>query len=93
MPQGRLVVGVGQHAHIKNIIGIARNASFERKRLEHQGQLSCRRGKKRFHISLQQRASQQAGVDHMGLLAQCAQQLAFELNCVHQRPTLVQLQR
>ena len=42
--QRRLVVRVGQHAHVKYKVGVGRNAAFVRKRFKHQSELPTRRG-------------------------------------------------
>ena len=41
--QCRIVVRVGQHAHVKDKVGVGRNAALVRKRLKHQCELPTRR--------------------------------------------------
>ena len=86
IPKGRLIVRVGQHAHVEDVVGIHGNAAFERKGLEHQGQLPLRRGHQTFDITLQLGGADGAGVDHVRLFAQLGQQLPLQLNDLDQRP-------
>ena len=80
---------VGKHAHIKHIVGIEGHAALECKRLEHQRQLGGRSRDQRLHVALQLRGTDHARVEHMRLLAHFAEQLAFQLNGIHQCPVLV----
>ena len=82
--QLQVVIGVGQHAHVEHIVGIDRDAVLEAERLEHQRHLVGGRLDQGLDVALQLRATDVAGVDHMGVLAQVAQQLALLLNDLHQ---------
>ena len=41
LSQACFVMRIGQHSHVKNIVGIQRNAAFEGKRFKHQRQLTA----------------------------------------------------
>ena len=72
------VVRVGQHAHIKDIVGIKWNTALEGKGLKHQSELCIGRSHQCFDISLQLRGAQHAAVKHQRLLAHFTQQLALQ---------------
>ena len=82
-------MGVGQHAHIKHKVCITRHAALESKGLKHQGQLGCGRGDQRLDIALQLRGSNNAGVNHVRLLAQVPQQFALEFNRIYESPPII----
>ena len=67
--QCMLVVGVGQHAHIKHIVRMHRNAAFESERFKHQGQLRGFGRNERLDVALQLGVFQQAGVNDVRLFA------------------------
>ena len=89
--QIRFVVRVGEHAHIENEVGIGGDAALESKGLEHQGELGGGCAHQCFDVGLQLRRSQQAGVDHMGTLAQLGQQFAFVMDGFDQGFVALQL--
>ena len=67
--QGGLVMGVGQHPHVKNIVGIHRNPTLECKGLEDQRQLVGRDRYQCFDVALQLCRADETGVDDMCLVA------------------------
>ena len=87
--QHGVVVRVGQHAHIENIVRIDRYAALEGKGLEHQGQAAAGHGHQGLDIALELGSADEAGVDHMGLVAQVGQQFTLQLDGLHQRALLV----
>ena len=96
--QARIVEGIGQHSHIEYQVCVQWQAVLEGKRFKHQGQLRRGSAHQGFHIGLQLRGTQQAGVDHVGAFAQfrdsAVQREATEfLECLQrcQRPAALQL--
>ena len=79
------VVRVGQHAHVKHIVGIHRNAALKTKRLKHERQFGGRGADHGLDIALKLRRAQHTGVNHMGLLAQLREQVALKINGFNQR--------
>lgn len=86
--QARFVVRVGQHAHVEDVVRVHRDAALERERLEHQGQLPRQRGHEAFHVALQLRGADGAGVDDMRLFAQVREQFTLEFDGFQQRVRL-----
>ena len=87
--QRRHVVRVGQHAHVEHVVGVQRHAALEGEGLEHQRERALRRRDQRLDVALQLRRPDDAGVDHVGAVAQVGQQLAFELDGIDQRALLL----
>ena len=73
----RFIVGVGQHAHIKHIIGMNRNTTLEGEGLEDQGQLGLRGKDQRLDVAFKLRRLQKTGVNDVCLVSELRQQLSF----------------
>ena len=80
---------VGQHAHVKHIVGVQRYTAFEGKGLKHQGQPARRGRHQGLEISLQLRGADDAGVDDLGLFTYFREQFAFVLDRFNQCPVRV----
>ena len=93
VPQRGFVVRIGQHAHIEDVVGVGRYTALEGKGLEHQGELLARRCNQRFHVALQLRGADDAGVNDVRLITQRDQQLAFGFNRINQGPAQVGVRR
>ena len=85
--QRRLVVGVGQHPHVEDIVCIHRDAAFEGEGLKYQGQLPLRSRHQALDVALQLRRPYRAGVDDMRLLTQVRQQFSLQFDDLHQGPS------
>ena len=86
--QTGVVERVGQHAHVKHVIGIQGQAVFEAEGLKNQRQLVGRGFNKCLDVVLQLRPPDVAGVDHVGAFAQAAEQFTLVLNHLGQGPAI-----
>ena len=83
------VMRVGQHAHVEHVVGVQRHAALEGEGFEDQRERALRCGDQRLDIALQLGRTDDAGVDHVGAVAQVGEQFTFEVDGMDQQALLL----
>ena len=84
LAQGGFVMRVGQHAHIKHVVGVHRHAALEGEGLEHQRHLRIGCAGELFDVGLQPHRTDRAGIHNMRFGADAEQQFALQFDGLHQ---------
>ena len=75
-----LVVWVGEHSNIEDVVGMNRNAFFKGKRFKDQSELCLRCEDQTLDEALELTVAQETGVDDVRSLSQITQQFTLKVN-------------